>query len=201
MAAVGFTVSVAYDLDDTEPLAPSHDAIVADVTTLGAGRWFGHALLHDPDRHPAMIALTADHPSEGRTIAGGFDDAVAQPWTVPVLATRVLNAVRARNGTPVTTRAPTAQLTLDEAARTVAYAGTSVNLSPTEWDIFTALAEQPGNVLTRADLTRRLYGDRAVPTSRAVDVRVFHLRRKLGAPLAHAIQTLPGVGWRLVGVE
>lgn len=200
LAAVGFTVSVAYDLDSVAPLVSSNDAIVADLTSLTEDRWVDHPLLRAPQRRSALIALTEDHHSESGTIAVGFDDAVAQPWSVPVIAARLLNAVRARAGTPLTPQPADAQLTLDEAARSVAYAGHHANLSPMEWEIFALLVAQPGTVVTRADLTRRLYGDGAVPTSRAVDVRVFHLRRKLGPVLANAIQTLPGVGWRLVGV-
>lgn len=201
LAALGFTVSVAYDVDAIAPLVSSNDAIVADLTSLAEGRWLDHTLLREPQRRSALIALTEDHHSEARTIADGFDDAVAQPWSVPVIAARLLNAVRARTGTSTLTPQPAnAQLTLDEAARSVAYAGHHANLSPMEWEILAALLARPGTVLTRADLTQRLYGDGAVPTSRAVDVRVFHLRRKLGPALAQAIQTLPGVGWRLVGV-
>jgi DNA-binding response OmpR family regulator len=73
--------------------------------------------------------------------------------------------------------------------------GRDVSLTRTEFALVTALADQPGRVLSRQRLLAALESERGKrPSARAVDVYIAQLRAKLGAG---AIRTVHGVGYVL----
>jgi DNA-binding response OmpR family regulator len=73
--------------------------------------------------------------------------------------------------------------------------GRDVSLTRTEYALVTALAGQPGRVLSRQRLLAALEIARGKrPSPRAVDVYILQLRAKLGAD---AIRTVHGVGYVL----
>ena len=73
--------------------------------------------------------------------------------------------------------------------------GRDVSLTRTEFALVTALARQPGRVLSRQRLVAALETERGKrPSARAVDVYIAQLRAKLGAD---AIRTVHGVGYVL----
>jgi DNA-binding response OmpR family regulator len=73
--------------------------------------------------------------------------------------------------------------------------GRAASLTRTEFALVTALAGQPGRVLSRQRLLTALEGERGKrPSARAVDVYIAQLRAKLGAG---AIRTVHGVGYVL----
>jgi len=73
--------------------------------------------------------------------------------------------------------------------------GRDVSLTRTEYALVTALAGQPGRVLSRQRLLAALESERGKrPSPRAVDVYITQLRAKLGNG---AIRTVHGVGYVL----
>lgn len=73
--------------------------------------------------------------------------------------------------------------------------GRDVSLTRTEFALVSALAEQPGRVLSRQRLLSALENERGKrPSARAVDVYIAQLRAKLGTDL---IRTIHGVGYVL----
>lgn len=69
-------------------------------------------------------------------------------------------------------------------------------LTPTEERLLKALSQEPGRVMTRAELSALAMPD-AVVLERTVDVHVKSLRRKL-APTLGAIEAVRGKGYRFV---
>lgn len=73
--------------------------------------------------------------------------------------------------------------------------GRDVSLTRTEFALVSALAEQPGRVLSRQRLLAALENERGKrPSARAVDVYIAQLRAKLGTGV---IRTIHGVGYVL----
>ena len=91
-----------------------------------------------------------------------------------------------------------ANLTIDPARRTVTVAGQAVALRAKEFDLLLALAENQGIVLSREKLLDLVWGFDFYGETRTVDVHVAHVRAKLGAESAAAIETVWGVGYKLV---
>jgi two-component system OmpR family response regulator/two-component system response regulator QseB len=77
-------------------------------------------------------------------------------------------------------------------ARRVAFKGRPVELPAREYALLHALMLGAGRVLTREQLTERLYAWGEEVESNAIDVHIHHLRRKL-SPLV--IRTVRGVGY------
>jgi OmpR family response regulator RpaB len=86
-------------------------------------------------------------------------------------------------------------LTIDTARRSVTRQGEAVTLTGTEYELLLLLARDPGRVHSRDDILNRLRGHEADLYTRAVDIVVSRLRRKL-EPL-DAIKTLRNAGYAL----
>jgi rhodanese-related sulfurtransferase len=127
-------------------------------------------------------------------VAGGFR-AWAQAGLPVSDGSPRLAPVPAPAGSPG--RAPT--LTVDRDSRTVLVGGNGVELTRREFDLLAHLVEQPQRVLTRRHLLDAVWDHHAGPGgTRTVDVHVHRLRAKLGEPLARALVTVRGVGYRWV---
>ncbi|MGH2606109.1 MAG: winged helix-turn-helix domain-containing protein, partial [Anaerolineales bacterium] len=67
-----------------------------------------------------------------------------------------------------------------------------------EFDLLLALAEHRGLVLTREQLLNLAWGFDFAGETRTVDVHVAHLRKRLAGSVAVRIETVTGVGYKLV---
>ena len=74
----------------------------------------------------------------------------------------------------------------------------TVDLTPTEFQLFVALARQPGRVFTRGQLLDAVHGVSFESYERAIDAHVKNIRRKVepvpGRP--RYLLTVHGVGYR-----
>ena len=84
-------------------------------------------------------------------------------------------------------------LTLDPQRRSVQRQGAEVELTGTEFELLWLLAREPSRVFTRDEILNRLRGRDAELFTRAVDILVSRLRKKL-EPL-EAIKTLRNAGY------
>jgi OmpR family response regulator RpaB len=86
-------------------------------------------------------------------------------------------------------------LVVDPTTRSVQCLGANVELTSTEFDLLHLLAREPGRVFHRDDILNQLRGHDAELYTRAVDIIVSRLRKKL-EPL-DAIKTLRNAGYAL----
>jgi two-component system, OmpR family, response regulator len=86
-------------------------------------------------------------------------------------------------------------LSIDPARRQVLRQGEAVELTGTEFELLHLLAREAGRVLSRDDILNHLRGHEAELLTRAVDIVVSRLRRKL-EPL-DCIKTLRNAGYSL----
>jgi OmpR family response regulator RpaB len=86
-------------------------------------------------------------------------------------------------------------LVVDLDRREVLRQGERVELTGTEFQLLAILAAEPGRVLSRDDILNRLRGHEADLYTRAVDIVVSRLRKKL-EPL-DCIKTLRNAGYAL----
>jgi two-component system OmpR family response regulator len=84
---------------------------------------------------------------------------------------------------------------VDPATRSVWRLGQPLELTGTEFDLLHLLAREPGKVFSRDDILNHLRGHEAELFTRAVDIVVSRLRKKL-EPL-DAIKTLRNAGYSL----
>lgn len=171
-----------------------HDLLLLD---LGLPRRDGLEVLRSLRRRgsaiPALI-LTARDGIEDRVkgLDSGADDYMVKPFDLQELAARVRALLRRRGGR-ARPEIEHGALRLDPASHEALWRGAPVKVSPREFALLLALAEQPGEVLSREQLEERLYGWEEVE-SNAVEVHIHNLRRKLGAGV---IRNVRGVGWKI----
>jgi two-component system response regulator BaeR len=88
---------------------------------------------------------------------------------------------------------------IDNQKHTAKFDGSSLHLTPSEFDLLVVLARRPEQTLTRQQLMDALYGAAASGVDRSVDSHIKNLRRKLKSVSgARFIETVYGVGYRFV---
>ena len=197
LRGLGFAVDWLRDGVAAEAALRS-EAFSAVVLDLGLPRLAGLELLRTirarGDRTPVIVVTARDALDDRvRGLDGGADDYVVKPVAIAELAARLRALVRRSQGA-ASGLIEVGELRIDPAARTVVFAGQSVELQPREFAVLLELALQAGRVLTRSQMEARLYEwDRALD-SNAIEVHVHHLRRKLAPEL---IRTVRGVGYMM----
>ena len=134
----------------------------------------------------------------------GADDYLPKPFEPRELVARLQTVLRRRRA-PVAPPAAGADqaagvlrfegLSIDPARRSVERQGQPVTLTGTEFELLHLLAAEPGKVYSRDDILNHLRGHEAELYTRAVDIVVSRLRRKL-EPL-DCIKTLRNAGYAL----
>ena len=129
----------------------------------------------------------------------GADDYLPKPFEPRELVARVQTILRRRESAPDPLAADPALrfdgLLVNPATRSVQRQGAGVELTSTEFDLLHLLARAPGKVFSRDDILAALRGHEAELYTRAVDIVVSRLRKKL-EPL-DAIKTLRNAGYTL----
>lgn len=130
----------------------------------------------------------------------GADDYVPKPFEPRELLARLQTVLRRA-------RAPAANhkrldfdgLSIDLERRQVQCAGSVVELTSTEYELLVLLASEPHKVFDRDQILNKLRGHEAELHTRAVDILVSRLRKKL-EPL-DCIKTLRNAGYTFAGAR
>ena len=130
----------------------------------------------------------------------GADDYLPKPFEPRELLARVQTVLRrARAPAGGAKRLVFDGLTIDLDRRQVHAAGAIVELTSTEFELLVLLASEPGKVFSRDEILNRLRGHEAELYTRAVDIVVSRLRKKL-EPL-ECIKTLRNAGYTFAGAR
>ncbi len=198
----GFVVRTAADGQEAmaEIARCRPDAIVLDLMLPGVGGVEVLQRLRATGDDVPVIVLSA-RGSEPERVAGlelGADDYVAKPASPREIAARVRAVLRrSRPGGPATLSF--GSVDIDVTARIVTKAGAPVPLRPKEFDLLVRLASSPGEVLSRQDLLREVWGSSAEwQDPGTVTVHVRRLRRAVEDEPARPrhIVTVYGIGYR-----
>ena len=126
----------------------------------------------------------------------GADDYLPKPFEPRELVARLQTVLRRRPAAaPVMAALVFDGLLVDPTTRSVQRLGDAIELTGTEFDLLHLLAREPGKVFSRDDILNQLRGHEAELFTRAVDIVVSRLRKKL-EPL-DCIKTLRNAGYSL----
>jgi two-component system OmpR family response regulator len=177
--------------------AGAYDAAILDVML---PEMDGFALCREirKDSDIPIVMLTARGDVMDRVVGLelGADDYLPKPFEPRELVARLQTILRRQRSVPAADQRHVFQdLVIDMGTREVQRLGEKVELTGTEFELLALLAAEPGKVFSRDDILNRLRGHEADLYTRAVDIVVSRLRKKL-EPL-DCIKTLRNAGYAL----
>lgn len=145
---------------------------------------------------PLVALIGRDSPNEReRALRAGADDCVTKPVGTELLARIEALLRRPRPAAEGPAIIEDEFIQIDRARHRVRALGTEIPLTPTEFRMLAAFAENPGRVLGHGQLLDLVWGDR-IRARDEVKLYVSYLRRKLGAAGVDPVETVRGVGYR-----
>jgi two-component system response regulator CpxR len=195
----GFEVEFAHSgtagLDSA--LRGRFDLVVLDVMLPGLD---GFEILRRlrPHTQVPVLMLTARAEDTDRIVGLelGADDYLPKPFNPRELVARIRAILRRMEPKPNAGRVEVNGVAIDPGTREAYCDGRRVELTTLEFDILEQLMRSAGRVLSRDALMEALYGRKATPFDRSMDMHISHLRRKLETCGRTLIKTVRGVGYQ-----
>ncbi len=181
--------------------AQAFDAVILDVMLPEIdGFEVCRRIRRDSDIPVLMLTARGDVTDRVVGLELGADDYLPKPFEPRELAARLQTILRRPRTTETSRHARLVfeGLEIDLQRRQVQREGTLLELTGTEFELLVMLAREPGRVFGRDEILNRLRGRDAELFTRAVDILISRLRRKL-EPLP-LIKTLRNAGYTFVGV-
>jgi len=198
----GFRVLTAGDGRSVLPMVRSAkpDLIVLDLALPGMDGLDVARTIRKASEVP-IIMLTARADEADRLIGLelGADDYIVKPFSPKELVARVRAVLRrwdgARAGTDVVRAG---DLVLDGRRMRASVGDRTIPLTPTEFQLLTVLARQPGRVFTRGQLLEAVHGVAVESYERAIDSHIKNIRRKIEPDPRHPryVLSVHGIGYR-----
>jgi len=202
LAQEGYRVVSAYNGKEALSVAEKEkpDLIVLDVMMPEMdGYEFMRA--HRAEHNTPIILLTARVDDDEKVIGleVGADDYMTKPFRPRELVARVRAVLRrAGEKEPSGKVLKASDIVVDHDSRTVKVGDEFADLTPSEFDILTALVSSPGRVYSRLDLLDIIQGVRYEGYERTIDTHIKNLRSKIEKKSRSVkyIETVYGVGYR-----
>jgi DNA-binding response OmpR family regulator len=150
-----------------------------------------------------MVTARVEEEDRLRGLETGADDYVTKPFSPRELVARVRAVLRRSTaGQTPPDLIRVGDLVIDVPRMHVTRGGNVVDLTTTEFQLLSAMAQRPGRVFTRAQLLESVQGDSSEAFDRAIDAHVKNIRRKLEPdPRApRYVLTVYGVGYKCCDV-
>ena len=152
--------------------------------------------------HAPVLFLTARDSTEDKVtgLTVGGDDYVTKPFSLEEVIARIRAVLRRTSG-QVTGAEPArlvfADIELDDDSHEVWKAGEEVALSPTEFKLLRYFLQNPGRVLSKAQILDHVWHYDFGGEANVVESYVSYLRRKVDTTEPRLLHTVRGVGYVL----
>ncbi|HEX7474989.1 MAG TPA: response regulator [Dehalococcoidales bacterium] len=146
-----------------------------------------------------ILSVRGSEKDKIAALDAGADDYLTKPFGAGELLARIRVALRHQ---PQSSNEPIfvdGEISVDLISRIVKVSGQDVQLTPTEYDILTALVNHAGKVITHRHLLQTVWGEQYGDEIHMLHVNISNLRRKIELDPARPnyVITEPGVGYRL----
>jgi DNA-binding response OmpR family regulator len=199
----GFGVSQATNGADALRMARKlrPDLILLDIMLPGESGIEVCERIRERDQGVMIVMITAKD-SEADKVRGfeaGADDYVTKPFGMKELIARInANLKRSETGTRGKV-IEAGDLQIDTKNFTAYAGGESLELRLKEFELLAALASTPGELRSREELAKEVWGHAGVGTSRTIDVHIRRIRAALEQKSAYEyVHTARGLGYRFV---
>ncbi len=200
-------VSVAKAEDALDLDLPSFSLIMMDVNLPGeiSGLDFSEMLQRSPSTEDIALIFCSTMDSEDDIVRGfdaGADDYILKPFSLREVVARVNSVIRRHSLAARSVQKPAPKeviniegLEINLINQRVTVDEEPVSLSRIEYQLLATLLRKPGETFTRMQLQSNVWPDDENVSSRAVDVNISRLRKKLG-PYGVLITSVPGTGYK-----
>ena len=200
LTAAGFAVDAALTGDSALVMlqAGEYDLVALDLALPGKDgvAVLSEALEARPDQRVIVISALADVSTKIRCLDLGAQDYLVKPVAIEELVARVRARLRTQGGGESdTTTLRAGKLELNMRRHTATGPDGVAPLSTREIALLEHLMRHAGEVCSRDELLRAVWGYSFDPGTNVVDVYVRRLRGKLGA---RTIETVRNVGYAFV---
>lgn len=147
-----------------------------------------------------IVMLTAKG-EESDIVTGlelGANDYISKPFSPRELQARIRAILRRRRKNNLDSPSGIRQvgeMIIDRAKHVVSIEGEVVDLTLSEFELLSFLADKKGWVFTRGQIMDAIHGENYAVTERSIDVIIVGLRKKMKHYASH-IETVRGVGYR-----
>ena len=184
-------------------LKEAPDLIVLDVMLPGMSGLDVCRELRRSGVEAPIIMLTARGEEIDRVLGLeiGADDYLTKPFSLRELLARVRARLRRRPAAPVPARYRFGDVEVDFEKLRAERQGRPLELSAKEFDLLGLLIRRRGEVLTRVEILKHVWGYDDPPLTRTVDTHILKLRQKIETDPANPsyILTVYGEGYRFAG--
>ena len=197
----GFTVDVAADGEEGlfagNGISARHRRHRSGLAQTLRARSHPQALRKAGKKFPILILTARDRwQDKVEGLQAGADDYVAKPYHFEEVLARMQALLRRAGGwaSPILECGP---IRLDTRAQAVTLNGSAIELTTFEYRILEHMMLRAGDVISKTELTERLYDQDFERDSNVIEVFIGRLRRKLDPDeTLHPIETLRGRGYR-----
>jgi DNA-binding response OmpR family regulator len=202
LAAEGFEVEAVHDGLEGLWRAREHGyaAVILDIMLPGMNGYQICRTLRAEEVWTPILMLTAKDGEwdEAEALDTGADDFLSKPFSFVVLVAR-LRAILRRGAAPRPAVLEVGDLHLDPATREVHRSSTRIDLTAREFAVLEHLMRRPGEVVSKTDLLRDVWGHESDADPNVVEVYLGYLRKKVDAPFdRRSLITVRGAGYRVV---
>ena len=180
----------------------SYDLLILDIMLPGMnGLDVLKELRRNNDIPVIMLTARGDDIDRILGLEFGADDYLSKPFNPRELLARI-KAIMRRTGSDErrTDKVVVGSLEIDTRSRRVSAAGKPLRLTGTEFELLRCLAETPGKVIRKEQLSQQVLGRKHMPYDRSIDTHISNVRGKLAdAGISQpSIQSQRGVGYLLL---
>ncbi len=197
----GYDVTSAVDgldaLEKTEGV--KFDMILTDIMMPKMDGFELAESIRAVDREIPIVFMTAkdDKPSKMLGYSIGVDDYIVKPFDIDILIMKI-GAILRRAKIEAERELEIGNFRINSEERSASINGEEINLTVREFDILFKLLSYPRKTFTRSVLMEEFWDYDSSATSRTVDVYMVKLREKTAAADGFEIQTVHGLGYKLV---
>lgn len=180
----------------------AYDLLILDIMLPGiSGLEVLREIRQIDDTPVIMLTARGDDVDRILGLEFGADDYLTKPFNPRELLARIKAIMRrSRTDEPRANRLAVGSLVLDVRSRQVSAGEKSIRLTGTEFELLRCLAEAPGKVVPKKQLSQQVLARRHMPYDRSIDTHISNVRGKLAKAgvVSPSIQSQRGVGYLLL---
>ena len=201
MSAEGYEVEVAYDGRMGLSLfrREIYDIIILDVNLPHINGFDLCRLIREENESVPVLMLTALDSMADKSdgFNAGADDYLGKPFEFQELLLRI-RALTRRNGSNLKQVLRLADLELNLDTKTVTRSGKRIDLTTREYALIEYMMLNKGKIISRVDISERVWSLNYDTTSNVIDVYISYLRKKIDKGFSpKLLHTIVGMGYVL----